>query len=111
MKTKTIVEISATLEWRWFREPEAQRWVAECNALGLVLEAKQYSELTDMIGRGLNMLFRDLAHSGELPKFLRKHHWTMRGALSENLKDTHFDVPFELIAAQRQTHGSSHRAH
>ncbi len=106
MDTLNTIQIDATVEWRYYREPEKGWLIAECDALGLVLTAPTHRELADMISRGLDLLFRDLANHGEMEAFLTLHHWQIAGKLPESLQDAHFDVPFELLAA-KDRHGAA----
>lgn len=101
------LSINAKLLWTFFQEKEAGRWIAECDALNLVIEGKTHAEMTERIHHAQGMMFKHLLGSGELDSFLRNHHWQQLGALPSNTDDAVFDVPIELIQQQAGQHGST----
>lgn len=109
MNTSGVIEINATVQWHYMREPEAGRYIGECNALGLVLEASTHEDLAHRIHHAQSLMFQYLLESGELDQFLRQHHWTMHGTIPPSIKDARFELPFDLI--REMPNGPTQHAH
>ena len=105
----STLEISAQLQWVFYRDECTRRWIAVCEALKVTVEADTHTELRENIEDGLNLLFRSLLRDRELDRFLQMRGWTMLGEPPDDTEDVRFDVPIELIA--RDANGSAPRVH
>ena len=109
MEPQNIIQIDATVQWQYYREPEMGWYVGNCDALGLTIEGATHSEMIEMIQRAQDLMFRYLLESGELPQFLDRHHWAVQGAIPQSTQDARFELPFALI--QDVAHGTPQHAH
>lgn len=69
-------EIESQLAWTAHRSTSGSVWIAECDALGLVLEATTLDELHSLIPEALRELLTDLITDGDLDEFLLSKGWS-----------------------------------
>ncbi len=98
----TIIRINGKVAWRAFRDPHCDRWVAACDALGLVTDADTWSQLQKRVTRHLSCLLDDLLQENRLDAFLSAHGWTLPGNQDLRGKDVHYDIPIELMIDRDQ---------
>ncbi len=106
------INVKAAVSWRATKCAAGNRWVAECEALGLSIEGNGLDELHSLISEASFALFVDLFEEGELEQFLMDRGWR-----AESLPDRHdvedginFAIPWELTA-QGAPYGSERRPH
>lgn len=69
-------EIESLIGWQAFRSTSNDVWIAQCDALGLTLEAKTLDDLHSLIPEALSDLLTDLIEEGDLDAFLREKGWS-----------------------------------
>jgi hypothetical protein len=112
MSTMTTVHIEAALQWRARPTAGGSRWMAECDAVDLAMEASSLDELHSVIAEALHLMFLDLLEDDELDQFLRDKGWKAAGLPGRSHTDNvEFDVPFELIAQGASKRDSARKAH
>ena len=108
----TTVEIQTTLEWSASQSASCDRWVAECEALGIAMEGVSLDELHSLIGETCFALFRDLLADGELDQFLRARGWSAANLPTDPADaDVEFSIPWSLLVTQGNADGAERRAH
>ncbi len=87
-----------------FRSPSSNRWVGECEALGIVVEATDLNTLNQRFAEAICLLLTDLAETGDMDEFLEMKGWKKeeKEALSEY---DPVNIPWNLIARNNK-HGS-----
>ena len=98
----TIVRIDGKVAWRAIRDPRCDRWVAMCDALGLVTDADTWSQLQERTARHLSCLLDDLLRENRLEAFLTSHGWSLHGEADPKAQDVHYDIPIELMIDRDQ---------
>lgn len=93
------INIQANLAWAVHRS-EAGNLIAECEPLGLTLQAESDEELRSLIAEAQHVLFLDLLEDGELEGFLRRHGWTPSGPLPAKAEGVLFSAPFTMVPQQ-----------
>lgn len=99
------IEIKTTIPWKLHYSASGQL-IAECEPLGLTLQADDEEEMRSLINEAQHVLFLDLLEDGELPAFLSRHGWTPSQPLPAKVGDDGvlFSAPFKL---ERQQHAPS----
>ena len=106
------ITVESALEWR-ATQTESNTWIAECDSLGLVIEADSLDDLYSLSQETTSVLLADLFADNELDEFLRSHGWEAPELVSvqDRTADVNFAVPLNLIAQGDRHHGSNRRAH
>jgi hypothetical protein len=110
MPTITRVQVEGELQWRFWKAKEGP-FMAVCDALKLALESDSWSELLEDMALAIDALLKEMLATDELDRFLRDHGWTLAEPLSNRLADVQFEIPFEVIAAQRAKHDQQECVH
>lgn len=72
----SVRSIKSQIQWKAFRSPTGKVWIAQCDPLGLTVEAKTLDELySSAIPEALRDLLTDLIEDGDLDEFLREMGW------------------------------------
>lgn len=100
-----LIRIEAKIPWMAWQDRHSGRWIAACEPLNLVLEGQTQAELSATISEGLQLLFHDLAESGDLSEFLRARGWRQAGQPYPEQSDVEFAVPWELLVQDEAPHG------
>jgi hypothetical protein len=69
------IQINAQLQWQ-LRRTASGSIIAECQPIGLVLEAEDEAEARSVVEEGLHYFFLDHFEEGTLERFLRERGWT-----------------------------------
>jgi hypothetical protein len=109
MRKPRKVIIDADIAWRATRSPWSNRWVGVCEAMNLTTEAESLDELHRVIDETFHLFLSDLLRDQELKTYLREHGWRAAN-LPDHHEDVEFEVPWELIVAER-TRDSARRPH
>jgi hypothetical protein len=102
MPTMAKVAIDARVIWRSFKSPTSPRIVAVCDELNLSLEADSEQELRTLIPEAMHLLMLDLFEDNEINAYLRERGWRAHNLPSMPDGDINFNVPFELVAGEKQ---------
>ena len=94
----TMVTIQTNLEWRAKRSRSSNRWIGECQALNLSMEAETLDELHSLIPETIHLLMADLLGDNELDQYLREKGWQAVGVPARSDEDVEFNVPWYLVA-------------
>ena len=96
------IQVESSIAWTAF-ESVSGYLIAECPALGIVLEGESFEEIHSLAQETLSLLFLDLLKSGELDEFLRQRGWQAKGVpvpAPQKSNELHFAIPPELLPAQ-----------
>ena len=105
------INVQTTLEWAASPSKSCNRWIAECEALGIAMEGETLDELHSLIDEACFALFHDLLNDGELDQFLRARGWTAVNLPNGPVDDhVEFSVPWNLVT-RGNTDGAERRAH
>jgi hypothetical protein len=110
MRKPRRVIIEANIAWRATRSSWSNRWVGVCEAMNLTTEAESLDELHSVINATFHLFLTDLLRDKELKEYLREHGWHALNLPSDHQEDVEFEVPWELIVAER-TRESARRTH
>lgn len=109
--TKIVIEVTSTLEWTATQSEKGNRWVAECEALGLSMEGESLDELHSLIPEACFALFIDLFEDNELNQFLGDRGWeAVNMPTAPVADDIGFSIPWNLVA-QGAVRDPERRAH
>lgn len=104
-----IVTIKANVEWHAKRSPTSDRWIGNCHALNLSMEADTLDELHSLIPETIHLLMTDLFAEDELDQYLRAKGWHAVNMPTRTDGDVEFDVPWFLVAeGTRDSQRSAH---
>jgi len=108
---KTAVGAEVTLQWTATKSEHCERWVAECNELGISVEGDTLDEVYSLIPEASHALLIDLFVDDDLHVFLKRRGWEASGIPAELGGDgIEFSVPWHLVAqgavggSRRSTH-------
>ena len=110
--TTIAIEMQGAISWLATKCQSGDRWVAECEALGLSMEGNSLDELHSLISEASFALFVDLFEDGELEQFLMDRGW-QAGSLPSRCDvddEIDFSIPWALIA-QGTPYGPDQRTH
>jgi hypothetical protein len=110
MRKPRKVIIEANVAWRATRSPWSNRWVGVCEAMNLTTEAESLDELHSVIDATFHLFLADLLRDKELNAYLRERGWHAVNLPADHHDDVEFEVPWELIVAER-TRDSARHAH
>lgn len=109
---RPVVQIQMQSNLQWAVKRTANRVIAVCEPLNLVLDADTLEELPGIINEGLHLLFIDLLMDNELDAFLRARGWNALGVPNQIPEgdEVQFDVPWNLNVHgnARDTHAQTH---
>ena len=109
--TTIEIKMQTTLEWTASQSASCNRWIAECEALGIAMEGDSLDEVYSLIGETCFALFRDLVADGELDQFLRARGWSAANLPTGPVDDdVEFSIPWSLVT-QGNADGAERRAH
>jgi hypothetical protein len=103
------ITIQTQVEWRAKRSATSERWIGECEALNLSMEADTLDELHGLIPETIHLLMVDLLEDNELDRYLKEKGWRAIGIPAKPDGDIEFDVPWYLVAEGAR--GSQRRAY
>ena len=98
MAQETTVQINAHLVWRFTKTPRGGV-IAECDPLGLVLEADDEAEAKSIVEESLHYFFLDHFAEGTLADFLRSRGWSLQSPLPPKPLEgdlVRFNVPWTV---------------
>lgn len=99
MTEPVTIQVQSTLEWRSYRSDSTGRWIGECAALNLAMEAESLDELHSLIAEAIQLLLTDLLADDELERYLAERGWQAVNMPNFRPQDgVEFNVPWELIA-------------
>lgn len=103
------INIKAQLTWQARPVGDCDRWIVECQPLGVAVEANSMEEINGLIHEATDLLFLDLFEDDELHDFLTSKGWSMTETVTSADEDVEFNVPWELVMSN--ANGSQRRAH
>jgi len=90
-----VVSIQANLAWQAVRDPKSKFWIAICEPLKLTVQGETWRDLLESISDTLDLLVRELRHTGDLERFLGEHGWKLT-AVPKPSANVRFDIPFKV---------------
>lgn len=91
---KVVVQIEASILWEAVYDPQKRIWMGVCNALNLNAVGDTWADLQACANEAMQLLFEDLAESGELTSYLQRMNWQISSPATTLAGTTpKFDVP------------------
>ena len=96
---EATISIHANVIWRATQSKRSAVWVADCEDLGLVVEADSLDALYSSIMENMELLFSDLLEEDDLDEFLGEKGWQYSG--NAKAPEPHFYIPWHLMTVGR----------
>ena len=96
---EATISIHANVIWRAAQSKRSAVWVADCEDLGLVVEADSLDDLYSSIMENMELLFSDLLEEGDLDEFLGEKGWQYSG--NAKAPEPRFYIPWHLMTVGR----------